>query len=507
MRVRARNHLPTVGRGAAYVVVVLVFAISRIVYRSWYGLRFDTSPTTILLQYLDPWFVEHDFWRSLLYLHHQAPLQILLAQGSIKLLGIARASVLLDGLYVAMGLLLSVAILSVLLRLATPPALAAIAVCLFEVRPTAILYEEWLFYPLPTALLIVCSLVALLRYYRRGTIGSAVLFFGVLATLALLRATFGSVFICLAAGLLLLRPAPGPVRRAQSMILKAAAVPLLVVVLNYAKTSWLVGHSFGTALLWQNLCEKIYVRLPAGEVSRLVSRGVLTPVAGYRGLLRDASTLGPYRVEHAPTGVPLLDFDEVPGGAPNPHALEHVLVAERYYRPDALYLLEHNGGDYWRSVWGALTTQYVWSATFADGLSIGLNYGKLDTLRATLDRATGSTRMGRSLALIIALPLAWLYGVARLLGTRTPSEGERASLIAIAYMLLTIAYSSGVTLLISYGDFSRYRYDVDAFYLILLVLLFAELGRFMRRGPRRFFRRTPEPASDLGGKIAAVRSC
>jgi len=495
---------------AAHVAVVLVFAISRIVYRSAFHVQFDSSPPGQFLQYLPPWLVEHDFWRSVLYLHHQAPMQILVVQGSIKLLGLAHASVLLEGLYVALGVLLSLTLLRVLMWLGAPPALAAIAVCLFEARPTAILYETWLFYPLPTAFLLVCCLSALLRAYRLGTPGAVILFFWVLAGVALVRSTFGTLFMAAAASLLLLRPPIGPSGPSRKVILKAAVVPLFIVFLNTAKTSWLVGHSFGEALLWENLCKKIYLQLPAGERHRLAIKGLLTPVADYRGLTTDATGYGRYRLDHAPTGIPLLDLDVLPGGVTNPHALEHVLVAEHYYRPDALYLLGHYGADYWRSVWSGISGQYVSSAALADWVMFGANYKRLEELNAALDGVTGvqktGPKAGRSLALVVALSLAWFYGLGRLVGARASSESERSCGVAIAFILLTIAYSAAVTLLISFGDFNRYRYDVDAFYLVLLVLLVADAARFLRRGPRGRWgpRRRPGRMAELDSSRAAV---
>lgn len=483
------------GWAAAHIVVVLVFVVSRVVYRSAYGIRFDSSPAEHFMQYLPPWFVEHDFWRSVLYLHHQVPLQILIVQGSIKLFGLAHASVLLEGLYVALGLLLSLALLRILLWLGAPATLAAIAVCLFQARPTAILYETWLFYPLPTAFLLVCSLLALLRYYRFGTPGAVALFFWVLAGVALIRSTFSWLFLAATGVLLLLRPAIGPSGGvSRSAILKAAAVPLLLVFLNTAKTSWLMGHSFGEAFVWQSLCEKIYLQLPAGERHRLVAKGLVTPVADYRGLTKDAKSYGRYRVDHAPTGVPLLDLDSLPDGASNSHALEHVLVSERYYRRDALYLLGHYGADYWQSVWSGLSTQYLSSAALADGVVYGTNFKRLEGLSAAVDRLTGVQKTGRSLALVVALPLAWLYGLRRLVGARASSESERTSGVAIAFMLLAIAYSTTLSLLVSYGDFNRYRYDVDGFYVVLLVLLVADAARFVQRSARGRFGRTAELA-------------
>ena len=69
---RPRPHLlsdgPCRGRDA-------VFVVSRLLYRVAFGVRLDVSPVRYFIQYVDPWFVEHDFVRSILHLHHQAPLQ------------------------------------------------------------------------------------------------------------------------------------------------------------------------------------------------------------------------------------------------------------------------------------------------------------------------------------------------------------------------------------------------------------------------------------------------
>ena len=50
-----------------YVVVSLAFLVSRILYHVVFDVRFDTSPVDEFIQYIGPWFVEHDFLRSLLY--------------------------------------------------------------------------------------------------------------------------------------------------------------------------------------------------------------------------------------------------------------------------------------------------------------------------------------------------------------------------------------------------------------------------------------------------------
>jgi len=489
---------------AAEVAVVLVFVVSRLAYRLLLDIRFDASPPDYFVQYLNPWFVEHEFLRSVLYLHHQAPLQILVVQGCIKLLGSARAAVLLQGLYLAAGLSLAVALLRVLRRFRVPILVAVGAVSLYVVSPSYVLYENWLFYPLPTATLLAFALLALLRYYRIGTFGSALVFFSLLAAVALLRATFGALFLCAVAVPLLVRPPLDPSRSARRRIVAAAALPLFVVVLNAAKTSWLVGHPYGSALLWQNLCLKIAVHLPSDELKRLTDSGLLSNAAGFRGNLTDVEAYGRFRVPHAPTGVSLLDLSAVPGGARNTHALEHVLVAEKYYRPDAVYLLTHYPGTYLQSVWNALSTQYVSSSALVDVLEYESNFRKIEPIRSLSDRAFGPLSSRRFLGLIIGLPLAWVYGIYRLVGARASAESERAATIAIAYMLLAIGYAGATTLLISFGDFSRYRFDVDALYFVLFVLFVVDAGRLARRGIRRLVPRPRRTRDQV--RAAAMRT-
>ena len=481
------------------VTIVLVFVASRLVWRTVFDLRFDPSPVFGFLQYLDPWFVEHDFLRSVLYLNHQAPLQILVVQGCMRILGAAAAFVVLEALYVALGFLLAMALLRVLRGLGAPALLSTLAVSLYTASPTSAIYENWLLYHLPTAALLVFSLDALLRLYRRGTAGAAFLFFALVATVALVRSTFGPIFLGAVATILLVRP-PHPSRQGGSsrkMIVKAVLLPFLVVALNSARTRIVVGHDYGSALLWVNLSAKVFNCLPSGAVNRLKQQGLVSAAANYNGPRTDVSAYGRFRIEHAPTGVPLLDRETMPGAGYNPHALEHVLVAERYYRQDAIYLLTHYPGAYLRSVWDGLSSGYVSSATLTAELARRMNYRRVQRLESWVDRAFGQFADGRLLLLMIGLPLAVLYGFRRVSGPRARCESERASVAAVSYMVLTIFYVTGVTVLISYGDFSRYRFDIDPMYLVLFVLLMSSSRGVGRQiGRWRIFRRLARASRD-----------
>jgi hypothetical protein len=462
------------------IAVVSSFVATRLAYRVYFDIHFDTSPVYYFLQYLDPWFVDHDFLRSVLYLHHQAPLQVFVAQGAMKLLGLVLGARALEVIYAALGLSVALALTRILVRLGVPRLVAVAAVVLYTSSPTFVLYENWLFYPMPTAAILVLSTLALVRLYGVGTFGSALLFFSLLAAVALLRSTFGSVFVASAALLVAFRPPVGPLPlgKMRYRIFAAAALPLLVTVANAAKTQLLVGHPYGAALLWTNLCVKIVTRLPDGEAERLFDQGILSNAGQYGGPFTDVDSYGALEVPHAPTGVPLLDFDHAPeDGANNSHALEHLLVAEKYYKPDALYLLAHYRGAYAAAVWDSLSQGYMMSAVMVDGLEDERDAARLEDSSAAVDRAMGVTANGRLVALMIVLPLATLYGLSRVVGRRAALGSRRTTVAATMFVLLVIAYEGSVTTLVSYGDMARYRFDVDALYFLLVVLLSCDIAR------------------------------
>lgn len=479
---RPRPHLLSDG---PVVVVTLVFVVSRLLYRVAFGVRLDVSPVRYFIQYVDPWFVEHDFVRSILHLHHQAPLQNLVVGGILRLLGPRAGYVLLDALYVGLGFLLGLALLSALRRLGVRPFLATLATSLYIALPGIVLFESWLFYSLPTAALLALALVALLRYYERGDLTSGLVFFGLLAAVALLRSTFGTVYVGAVAATLWLRPPPSPAgTSARSTLLKAALVPGALIWLWAAKTSVLVGVGYGDALLWQNLVTKIYGQVPESDFERLISEGHLSEAARFRPFT-DLKRYGRVRISAPPTGVPLLDLSHAPSGHRNPHALEYVRIALKYNKPDALYLLRHRPRAYLRSVFTALGGYFDTPAS-NDLVRLTRNFNRLQSLYH------GAETRWERVALLAFLPLAAAYAAYRMTRGLVSGTDPRTT-AAFAYMFITIAYVTLVTTLISYGDFSRYRYDIDPLYLVLGVVMAQDV---CNRSARWWRRREPAYGAD-----------
>jgi hypothetical protein len=468
-------------------VVVLAFTIARGVYRTVFGIQFDPSPVSFYVQYIDPWFIEHDFARSLLYLHHQAPLQNLLVGLPLRLFTASWAYLALEILYVVLGLAIVLGVLHVMLRLGVRPAVAVITSSLYAISPTTALYENWLFYHVPVTFCLGLSLVFLLRFYRLGTHRAGFWFFAAIAMAALFRSTLGPLFLAAIVALVMLRPPTTPRGGSgRKMVLRAAAIPFIVLLLNSCKPSLLLGYGYGEVMFWGNLSQKISgelgERFPA-ERQRLLNEGKISQ-ATMIFCLTDLRDFGRLRVPHEPKGVPLLDLDRTPNGRWNAHAFEYLLLARKYYKPDALYLISHYPGVYIQSVWHALSW-YASSATKDGMLARTKNYLGVRNLVETINRWSGKGKGDRLLALLIGLPLAFAYGLYRLVRSRYRREGQRTSVIAIAYMLLTISYATCVSTMVSWGDFSRYRFEIDPFYLVLLAALLSDVSQRVPAAAKR----------------------
>jgi hypothetical protein len=462
-----------------YAMVVLCFVASRLIYWKHFALEFDTSPVFSFIQYIDPWFLINDFARSILYLHHQAPLQNVLVGVALRLFEPVTAYQVLRAIYLLSGLIIVLGMLHGMLRLAVQRTIAAVASSMYAVSPSTVLYENWLFYHLPVTLCLVLSLVALIRYYRRATLPAGLAFFGVVAAAALFRSTLGPVSFAAILLLLLLRPPimPGRIGSARKRVLWAAAAPFCILVANSCKPSLLIGYGYGEAMLWGNLVAKMLNQFSIEERHRLIAEGKVSPAAEIF-CLTDLRNFGALRLPHPPTGVPLLDRERAPNGRWNAHALEYLLITRKYYQPDAIYFLTHYPGEYWRRIRQALS-EYCSATTRDSMLKRTANHHKLRPWIGAINRLFRPNSAERLLGLVLGLPLIFSYGCLRATRALWVGGSQRATGTVLAYLIVAILYVTAVTVLVSCGDFSRYRFDIDPFYLVILGLLLSDLVRFL----------------------------
>jgi hypothetical protein len=286
------------------------------------------------------------------------------------------------------------------------------------------------------------------------------------------------------------QPADEPVSRwrrligpsARRTVVLAALVPTLVVGADALRTPLLMGRGFGSGMIWANVPLKIWGYVPATEKERLKSEHIISDSVDHEAF-SNIRGYPVFRVEHAPTGVPELDDDLAPDGQPNLQAVEYLLMIDKYYEHDGRYLLKHERSAYIDSVIYTFTDWYCSSPIRDAVLYRTDNVRKLTPL---IDKLEGENSRGAAIwYLKIGLPLTFVYGIYRVVRPRARAESERSVVAVVLFMLITIGYTGLATSLISYGDFSRYRYEVDPFYFVLFLLFATDVGRGVVRGVRR----------------------
>jgi hypothetical protein len=453
--------------------VLTAFVVSRAYYRIGLGARFDASPYTFFLQFADPELLRTDLLRTCLYLHHQGPLLDLLIGLTLKVAPTHIAEVL-DACFLVGGAALAVGLHAVLRDLGVRGWVRAIAGAAYVASPVVVFYEMWLLYHHVVTVFMVLAAAALLRFLRTEKVLSGVAFFSYLVLVVLTRSVYGLVWTTALLGVLLVI-APVPRR----LVLRAAVVPFLFLVAYTVKTPLLVGRSLGHAMLAPNVVQKILGDIPSLERERLFKEHLISPmekVVPFYGLDKGAVL----RLPQPPTGVPILDETQTSTGAVNSNCSEYLALAD-VAKQDARYLLLHYPRAYANSVVRAVTVGYLHSATTDVWVPRTRIYRALAPADRKMSAWMGATSNGRLIALMIAVPLSLLYAIHKLVSVRAWLVSQRSTTAVIAIMFVTIIYVGLSTSLVSWNDFSRYRFEVDPFYAVLFTLGVESSLRWVKR--------------------------
>jgi hypothetical protein len=291
------------------VALLGVFSISRLLY-ALAGIGFDTSPLDTFWQFPDRQLLLTDLARTLWYFHAQPPLFIGAVGAVLRVAGDSAEFVLhlaFAGLGAA-GLLLTWWLLC---RLGVSRSIAWWLAAIYAMTPTAALYESWLFYPWPTAVLLLAATGASLRYLETTSRSWALALFALIAAIALVRAAFPLAWVAIVTwAVIALRPAKW------RLTLAAAAIPLVLVGAVSIKNAWLFS-SFGTSSWgWLNACRVVHAGLPPAEREALVVEGQLPSLARigpFSSVEQHLELLPP----PAPFGHPALDAARKSSGATN----------------------------------------------------------------------------------------------------------------------------------------------------------------------------------------------
>ncbi|HEX6243258.1 MAG TPA: hypothetical protein VFZ61_20230 [Polyangiales bacterium] len=441
--------------------------LSRVFY-ALLGVRFVDNLAT--WQLLDTDLLKQDLWRSLVYLHSQPPAFNLWVGAILKLApDPATAEMLFHASLLLCGAVLYGALFELALRLGTTPWIAFLVSSAFITTPSAILYENWLFYPMALAAVLTLAAVVLHVYLEQRQRWQALLFFALLALLSCLQSTFHPALAVLAlVCLALLRPAS---RRD----LAWAAAPALALLLALClKNALLFGHSSLSSWGGMSVGRVILVNVPEEQRQALVARQELSPLA----LIEPFSPLEQYpdRYRHVAgfEQVPALRQERKASGQTNYNHLGYVSISEQYLA-DAQTLLRHAPAAYLK---GVLRSFFVYTKSTSD-------YGFLiDNLRqiAALDELYNRVLFGKVavsstlfphvrgdaykpysiyLTLLLGLPLVFAFGLRGALWPHPRYGPTRNQRVVLAFMCFYVLWVALVGNLLESGENNRFRFTTD----------------------------------------------
>lgn len=455
-------------------MLVALFAADHAIYHAL-GVRFDERPLASFWQNLDVELLRNDLYRSLFYLHSQPPGWNLYLGLVTKTFPAAHAAAF-SMIATALGLALFLGLVSLLRRLGASLFTAVAASTLFVLSPSFVLHEQLLFYAAPLATMLTLSAVLLDELVRRGRPSAAFAFFAALLVLAGTWSLFHLAYLlAVTAGLLVLVPE-------RRRVVAWAALPALLLVMGlYAKNLVVFGHFAPSTWVGMNLARVTVRRLPRDARERLIRARVLSPVAAVRPFAPLDAYPAAYEQVTAHADIACLRDPIKSTGEPNFNHLAYVALSEQYLR-DSLAVVRHAPRAYLRGMeeaWLDYASSTSDSSFLAPNIERArwlaeaydaLLYGRVPGL--VLER--GGIQYRVYAGLVLALPMAWLYGLWLAFGSERRS-GVRP---LVLYLCFNIAWVALVGNTLEVGENNRFRFVTDP----LSIALFAVL---LQRGAER----------------------
>jgi len=450
------------------LVLFGLFVVTRLLARLAFHLPFDAN-TFRYWQVLDIGLLRGDLLRSLLYLHAQPPLYNLFLGLVLKLAGGA-APVVFDGAFLAMGYLTILGVYALVRELGAPRGAALGAAALQTFSTTWLLYESWLFYTLPTAMVLTWVCVWLARS-ARGVPPAAWIFPLLVTTAAFLRSTYHLVWVVVALAMLLTWvQGDGRQRR---VAWTASILSVLLVGGLYGKNARLVGSLGSSSWLGMSLARLTADRLDEPTRALWIRQGILDPVASVPAF----SPLSAYPAERreVPPGTPshpALVARSKADGSPNFNNVAYIAIGRSFGRA-AVQVIRRRPDVVRDGLGEALATWLKPPSEYELIEPRRPMLGGWDRLHSRLLLWSASGPGGSGPCRVL-FALAGLTGAALL--TRR-GEDRRRVLWLTALPLLTIGLNLVAGCLLESDENNRFRVEVEALIWALGSWAAIDLGR------------------------------
>lgn len=467
--VRPRNLMAVAG----------MFALSRIAY-ALAGVRFDagaihpSSSVQVQWQLLPVHLLRHALGQSIWNLHSQPPLYNLFC-GALLHLPRGWQTPAAHAVFVGLGLALATATFMLLEGLGCRTRTALAVTVLVIANPAVVLYENWLSWSYPTAVLLTVGALCLLRWTITSRARWAAAALSCFAAVVLIDATFQWPWLLAMAAVVVMAG-----RRHWRRALLAAAIPIAVTAGWYAKNAVQVGSPTTSTWLGMNLYQTTLGLAPRSDLRSLTHSGALDALAGVPPF-QPVTTYAPRFAAVPGTGTAATVSGSTRLGVPNYNNAVYTVVSGRYLSDDIAYIRARpteyaSNVSLAAEIWTMPADQYAWlkgNRSRVAGFAGLYDRAVLAQVRAGAGKAgvaaelhgirpPAATISWTSVALLIA---DLLVAPAVLLVRRK----DRLWLVCGTAMWLTVLYSFAVTSLTEVGENMRFRLELGTIPVVLAV--------------------------------------
>jgi hypothetical protein len=181
------------------------------------------------------------------------------------------------------------------------------------------------------------------------------------------------------------------------------------------------------------------------------------------------------------TGIDLLDQEIKSTGTTNYHNLIYLKIS-KYYKDDAIYSIINYPKFYLKYV-KQNSKRYFQSPDMIDPIPSCCNEIKILKEKTNIIYYGQFKNASKSIALIILFPLLLIYGVffVYLFWDKDKSKSS-----VILFLMISIIYVFIISIFLSYGDQSRYRFMTDSFYFILFGMILQKIIDYIFYPPNIF---------------------
>lgn len=458
----------------AMALLATVFAIAHALFYALGG-RFDRTTLIEFIHYMDTELLKHRLIETCFYLHIQPPLMNFLVGLGLKLPEPV-GNLVFQGVFLFFGLALCMALFALQRELGITRKRATALSLAFTISPSFLIFEHWLFYTFPCALLLTVAALCLIRARATGRLAYYHGLWWALFALCGVRSLFHLVyFVFILFGMIAC--SPGHRRR----IMLTALIPFLLLFSFYAKNAVLFGKFSVCTFSGKNLWITTVGNLDFATREKLITEGKISPLSRINRWCALTEYPKAYQVVEGFEGIPVLRQTHKANGSVNYNHLGFIRIADIYGR-DAQYVLRHYP-RYFANAVALSTFRYFQSST---SLAISPSnqamlsplitlydyaaYGRLPVDLAPYSRFIDKAGTPPHIFLLIGFPVVWLYGLwAALAGKR--SGMTAAQRITLLFLCFNIGFVAVLGCTMDMLETARYRFMTDPFYVALLGVL------------------------------------